>query len=85
MINPAVVIFQNTVKSSFHLMLCVVNEYGEEKETIFKKSKKKFFAETGLDGFKVKLVDDYPPREMELNTYYVKRDGKSVWLKVRAD
>lgn len=83
MISPARVIFENTVKSSFHLMLCVVNEYGEERETIFKKSKKKFFKETTIDGFRVKLVDDYPPREMELNTYYVKRDGRSVWLKVQ--
>ncbi len=83
MTSPARVIFENTVKSSFHLMLCVVNEYGEEKETIFKKSKRKFFKETPLEGFHVKLVDDYPPRDMAFDTYYIKKDGKSVWLKIR--
>lgn len=29
------------------------------------------------------MIDKYPPSEMELNVFYVKRDGKSVWVKIK--
>lgn len=81
MTNPSQLIIEHTLKSSFHLMLTVVNQYGEEHEFIYKKSKKKFLAEMNLDKLTVKLVDDFPPREMELDVFYVKRSGKTVWVK----
>ena len=83
MINPNSVIIENTLKSSFHLVLCVVNRYGEEKETIYKKSRKKFLKELNLDGCSVKLIDGYPPQDMACNIFYVKKDGKMVWFKVK--
>lgn len=82
MINPNRVIIENTLKSSFHLVLCTVNQYGEEKETIYKKSRKKFLKELNLDGCSVKLVDGYP-LQMDYNMFYVKRDGKTVWFKAK--
>lgn len=83
MINPGRVLIENTLKSSFNLIVYTVNQYGEEHDKIYKKSKKKFFAEINLDGCSVKLVDDYPPREMDFDIFYVKRTGKTVWVRVK--
>lgn len=83
MVNPSRILMENTLKSSFHFILYIVNEYGEEKELIFKKTKKKFFSEINLDDCTVKLVNDYPPREMEISTFYIKKSGKTMWVKER--
>lgn len=83
MTNPNRVILENTLKFSFHLILCVVNIYGEEHETIYKKSRKKFLQEIGTDNCSVKLVDSYPPKDMAFNIIYIKKDGKTAWLKVK--
>lgn len=82
-INPGRVLIENTLKSSFNLIVYTVNQYGEEHDKIYKKSKKKFFAEINLDDCSVKLVDDYPPREMDFDVFYVKRTGKTVWVRVK--
>lgn len=83
MINPSRVLIENTLKSSFNLVIYFVNRYGEEHDKIFKKTKKKFFSELDLDTCRVKIVDDYPPREMEMDLFYVKRTGKTVWIRIR--
>lgn len=81
MVSPSRVLMENVLKSSFNLMLTTVNRYGEEHERNFKKNKKKFFKEINLDDCVVSLVEKYPPSEMELDVFYIKRDGKSVWVK----
>lgn len=83
MVSPSRVLMENVLKSSFNLMLTTVNRYGEEHERNFKKNKKKFFKEINLDECVVSLVEKYPPSEMELNVFYVKRDGKPVWVKIK--
>jgi hypothetical protein len=83
MVSPNRVLMENVLKSSFNLMLTTVNRYGEEHERNFKKHKKKFFKEINLDECIVSLVEKYPPSEMELNVFYIKRDGKSVWVKIK--
>lgn len=83
MVSPSRVLMENVLKSSFNLMLTTVNRYGEEHETNFKKNKKKFFKEINLDECVVSLVEKYPPSEMEPNVFYVKRDGKFVWVKIK--
>lgn len=82
MMNPNRVIIENTLQRTFHLVLCVVNRYNEEKETIYKKSRKQFLKELNLDCCSVTLIDSYPPADMKLNVFYVKRDGKTVWIKI---
>lgn len=83
MVSPSRVLMENVLKSSFNLMLTTVNRYGEEHERNFKKNKKKFFREINLDECVVSMVEKYPPSEMELDVFYVKRDGKSVWVKIK--
>lgn len=83
MVSPSRVLMENVLKSSFNLMLTTVNRYGEEHERNFKKNKKKFFKEINLDECVVSLVEKYPPSEMELDVFYIKRDGKSVWVKIK--
>lgn len=83
MVSPSRVLMENVLKPSFNLMLTTVNRYGEEHEKNFKKRKKKFFQEINLDECVVSMVEKYPPSEMELNVFYIKRDGKSVWVKIK--
>ena len=83
MVSPSRVLMENVLKSSFNLMLTTVNRYGEEHERNFKKNKKKFFQEINLDDYVVSLVEKYPPSEMRLDVFYIKRDGKSVWVKIK--
>lgn len=83
MMNPNRVIIENTLQRTFHLVLCVVNRYNEEKEAIYKKSRKQFLKELHLDGCSVTLVNNYPPDNMKMNVFYVKRDGKTVWFKTK--
>lgn len=83
MINPNYLLLEHTLKSSFNVVVTLVNRYGEEHEQTFKKHRKDFLRENVTSSFRVCLVDDYPPREMESNIYYVKRSGKTVWIKMR--
>ena len=83
MVSPSRVLMENVLKSSFNLMLTTVNRYGEEHERNSKKNKKKFFQEINLDDYVVSLVEKYPPSEMGLDVFYIKRDGKSVWVKIK--
>ena len=83
MVNPNRLLLENALKSSFVFVVCLVNQYGEEKEFSYKKSRRKFFDEFDITGYHVTLVDDYPPRDMELDKIYVKRSGKIMWLKTQ--
>lgn len=84
MLNPNVVLMENTLKSSFMLVLTVINHLGEEKEQIFKKSRRSFLKETNIENYHVKLVNDYPDtKSMELGIFYVSKNGKTVWLRIK--
>ena len=82
MLNPNLLLLEHTLKSSFSVVFIVVNKYGEEHEVSFKKKYKDFMRENYLGLIRVCLVDDYPPSVMEKNIYYVKKNGKTVWLKL---
>lgn len=83
MLNPNLLLMEHTLKSSFNLVVTLVNQYNEEREISIKKKLKEFIKNSDDNTFRVIFVDDYPPRDMELNVYYVKRSGKTVWLKIR--
>lgn len=81
MVSPSRVLIENTLKSSFNLIVYTVYRNGEEHDTIVKLSRKKLLAAIDLDQVRVQFVDKYPPSEMQLNLWYVKRDGKTVWVR----
>lgn len=83
MINPNALLLEHTLKSSFNVVVTLVNRLGEEHELNFKKKYKDFMRENYATTFHVVLVDNYPPSPMEMNVYYVKRNGKIVWVKMR--
>lgn len=82
MINPNTLLMENTLKSSFDVVVTLINRYGEEKEMHFKKKRKDFLRENYADTKHVVLVDNYPPTPMEDGVYYIKRNGKIVWIRM---
>lgn len=83
MINPNLFLMEHTLKSSFNLIVILVNNYKEEREVSFKKKRKDFIRENNSRILRVILIEDYPPKEMELNVYYIKNNGKTIWLKMK--
>lgn len=84
MINPALILIENTLKSSFNLIIYTVYQNGEEHDTILKITRKKLFSvitDTNADKVRASLVDSYPPSEMQLGVIYLKRNGKTAWLR----
>jgi hypothetical protein len=82
MINPNVLLMENTLKSSFDVVVTLVNRYKEERELHFKKKRKDFLRENYAGTRHVVLVDIYPPTPMEEGVYYIKRNGKTVWIRM---
>lgn len=82
MINPNTLLMENTLKSSFDVVVTLINRYGEEKEMHFKKKRKDFLRENHAGTRHVVLVDIYPPTPMEDGVYYIKRNGKIVWIRM---
>lgn len=82
MINPNTLLMENTLKSSFDVVVTLINRYGEEKEMHFKKKRKDFLRENYASTKHVVLVDNYPPTPMEDGVYYIKRNGKIVWIRM---
>lgn len=80
--NPNLFLMENTLKSSFNVIVTLVNRYGEEHDLNFKKKYKDFIRENQNNINRVILVDTYPPTPMEPNIYYIKRNGKTVWIKM---
>jgi hypothetical protein len=74
MINPNTLLMENTLKSSFDVVVTLTNRYGEEKEMHFKKKRKDFLRENYAGTKHVVLVDNYPPTPMEDGVYYIKRN-----------
>lgn len=82
MVNPNLTLMEHTLKSSFNVIVTLVNQYGEEHEFNFKKRYKDFMRENYSGMNRVVLVDNYPPTPMEINIYYIKRNGKTLWVKM---
>lgn len=82
MMNPNLILIKHTLKSSFNVVVTLVNRYGEEREITFKKKYKDFVRENYSSVTRVILVDNYPPVQMEMNVYYIKRNGKIIWIKM---
>ena len=61
------------------------NKDGSESEISFKKKRKDFLRENYLGIFRVILVDYCPPEKMETNVYYIKKNGKIIWAKMREE
>lgn len=82
MVYPNEVLAQSILKSSFQLVLFTPQDGGGMVTQYFKIHKKDFYREiAGLDiPFKVVFVSDYPPSDLEPNTYYIKNNGKMVWF-----
>lgn len=85
MINPNLLLMEHTLKSSFNVVVTLINRYKEEREINFKKKRKDFMRENNSGIYRVILVEDYPPRNMELNVYYIKNNGRIVWIKMKED
>lgn len=77
------VLAEQALASKFNLMVTTVNSLGEEKENCIKMKKKEFFKQTEGIELRVKLIDGYPSGEMEIDWLYIKKDGKSAWIKER--
>lgn len=82
MINPNILLMENTLKSSFDVIVTLINHYGEEREMHFKKKRKDFLRENYAGTRHVILVDIYPPTPMKDGVYYIKRNGKIVWIRM---
>ena len=82
MINPNLLLIKHTLKSSFNIVITIVNNRKEEREISFKKKRKDFMRENNSGNFRVILVDNYPPKDMETNVYYIKKNGRIVWAKM---
>jgi hypothetical protein len=85
MINPNVLLMENILKSSFNVVVTVVEKDGSEKDISFKKRRKDFLRENYTGVLQVVLVDYYPPEEMKFNVYYIKKSGKIVWIKMKKE
>ena len=83
MLDTNRLLMEQLLASRFNLMITTVNSLGEEREISTKVKKKDFLKETLNMKINVKMVDSYPTGEMELGWLYIKKDGKSAWMKER--
>ena len=83
MVYPNEVLAQSILKSSFYLSVHTPQEGGGETQNIYKISKKQFFKEVDAidSSFNAKFVKECPPSDMEPNVFYIKENGKIVWVK----
>lgn len=85
MMNPNILLMGNILKSSFDVIITVVEKDGSEKDISFKKRRKDFLRENYAGTLQVILVDYCPPEEMKFNVYYIKKSGKIVWIKMKKE
>lgn len=69
-----------TLKFRFKYIVFITNKEGEEKQSIQKIYKKDFLKTLYYMNVKVKLVESCPPEDHKDNVFYIKKDGKTVWL-----
>lgn len=68
----------------FNLIITSVNRYGEERNKTIKNMKRKDFLEQSKEfDYVVKIVDKYPTEELKDNWLYIKKNGRTAWLKER--
>lgn len=80
-VNTNLFLMENTLKSSFCIIATLVNANNEEREINFRKKFKDFIRENYAGTTRVVLVDKYPPTPMDMNVFYIKRNGKILWVK----
>lgn len=85
MLDTNRILMEQSLASKFNLMITTVNALGEEREASIKMKRKDFLEQTKGAQLRVKLVDSYPSGEMEIDWLYIKKDGKSAWIKEREE
>lgn len=82
MLNPNKVLLEQILKRNFFFYLTVVNKDGEEKEKIYKKSRKDFLKEIENLNIRVIIVENYPNREdWKAGVFYLVKSGKAIYYK----
>jgi hypothetical protein len=74
------VILQQTLKMFINVVTFKVDKHGVETNNNVKMSKKKFMTILDNEEIRVKLVDKYP-EIMDNDIIYVRKDGRTVWIK----
>lgn len=73
-------ILSETLRFFFNVVTYRVDKHGTETNNNLKMTKKKFLEALDTTNFRVKLVDKYP-EIMDNDVIYVRRDGRTVWIK----
>lgn len=85
MLDTNRLLMEQSLASRFNLMITTVNSIGEEREASIKVKKKEFLEQTKNINLRVKLVDTHPLGDMEIGWLYIKKGGKSAWLKEKEE
>lgn len=85
MLDTNRILMEQSLASKFNLMITTINALGEERESSIRMKRKDFLEQTKGTQLRVKLVDSYPSGEMEIDWLYIKKDGKSAWIKEREE
>lgn len=80
MTQTSLLIMEHTLSYFVTLIIYHVNTLGEEKMQTFKTTKKKLMAQLKDMEVNATLVDNFPTK-MEDDVFYVKRNGKTVWVR----